>query len=102
MIEIELSTAFFLFTTLPLLVVFGIWIFLGFKRPSHKTDPVDKELIWSCSICMHVYVDSKNPEISPCPQCGSLNKRGDIEKLKVSKSQERRGREDPEKKRQGA
>ena len=79
MIEIELSTALFLFTAFPLLVLFIALISIDFRNRKKKSDRTKEPQIWSCSICTHVYVDSKHSDISQCPECGSYNKREDAD-----------------------
>ena len=37
--------------------------------------PKDIDYIWKCSVCAHIYVDSKHEGMSTCPLCGSYNKR---------------------------
>lgn len=31
--------------------------------------------IWLCTICTHIYVNTKDEKISVCPRCGSYNSR---------------------------
>ena len=76
MIRLDISTALFFYL---LLNVSGVLVLWAFVNPKAKTYAMkqDKDYVWHCSICANVYIDSKNEEISKCPQCGSYNKKSE-------------------------
>ena len=75
MISLDITTLIFLYTLFSVIIILIIWIiygYIGIKRFS----PKDVRYIWKCSVCSHIYVDSKHEDMSVCPLCGSYNKKG--------------------------
>ncbi|MCK4463783.1 MAG: hypothetical protein KAU58_05675 [Candidatus Omnitrophica bacterium] len=74
MIKLDISTALFLYLLFNVIGVLLLWVFFGLrtKRSSFKKD---EDYVWRCSICANLYIDSKNQDLSRCPQCGSYNKK---------------------------
>lgn len=72
MIPVSLATALlvpFLFTMVLLL---GIWLFYDL-RTLRRPLITNKERIYRCSVCNHVYVDGRDVPLVRCPRCGCLN-----------------------------
>lgn len=76
--EISFSHAIFIYLTVFVLLFLFLWLFAGRKKKKEDFSLLEKRL-WRCPVCGGTYVDSKNPEISRCPRCGSLNERQDLE-----------------------
>lgn len=75
MIKLDITTLIFLyilFSVISLLVIWIIYGYIGVRRFL----PKDVRYIWKCSVCSHIYVDSKHEDMSVCPLCGSYNKKG--------------------------
>ena len=80
MFRLDVTMAIFLYLTSSLLAIFALWIF--FERESVLPKFVrEKADVWECTICAYTYVDSKQREISQCPQCKSYNKKSPEERL---------------------
>jgi len=74
MIKLDISMALFLYLFFSTILVLLLWAFFDFGTKL-KTYSSDEEYLWHCGICATTYVDSKNPEFSKCPKCGSLNQK---------------------------
>lgn len=75
MIKLDITGLMFLYTLFSVIIILIIWViygYMGLKRFS----PKDVRYIWKCSVCSHIYVDSKHEDMSVCPLCGSYNKKG--------------------------
>lgn len=59
----------FLFT-LVLLLAAGLYYAARFHVPRVKTS---RSRIYRCSVCRHVYVDTRDVPLARCPRCGCLN-----------------------------
>lgn len=75
MIKLDITTLIFLYTLFSVIIILVIWIIYGYVGVK-KFSPKDIRYIWKCSVCSHVYVDSKHEDMSICPLCGSYNKKG--------------------------
>jgi rubredoxin len=76
MIRIDITTLIFIYILFSVIVIFIIWVILGYKRFKGITpDQKHIENAWKCSICFYTYIDSLHDDISICPLCGSYNKR---------------------------
>ena len=75
MIKLELSVALALYLLSGMIFVFTIWC-LSEVRKRAKDLESEEGFVWRCPTCTHIYVDSKADEISRCPLCKSLVKKG--------------------------
>jgi len=74
MIKLDISTLIFFYALFSVIAILFIWVAFGYKgMKSFRAKDVD--YIWKCSVCSHIYVDSKHEDMSVCPLCGSYNKR---------------------------
>ena len=75
MIKLDISTALFLYLLSTVVTTFLLWIW--FDRDSKlKAFKVEHKNIWQCSVCKYVYANPKDEELSRCPRCKSINKKG--------------------------
>ena len=74
MIRLTFSAAISLYIFLSVLGILLVWIF--FERSELKKFSFAERHLWHCDVCVMPYVDSRSDQISRCPHCGSLNKRG--------------------------
>ena len=70
-IPIDLGGCFYLSLSVLILL---LWIFLEGKKKYKK---VEEDNLWKCPLCFLEYIDSKNKEISRCPRCKTLFKKGE-------------------------
>ena len=77
--EVPLSLAVFIYLSVFLIVFLILWLVAGKKAKKQDFSDLEARL-WNCPVCGSTYVDSKDPEISPCPRCGTLNKKTDTGK----------------------
>ena len=75
MITLDITTFIFLYALCSVIVILILWVIFGYKGV-RRFSPKEIRYIWKCSLCSHIYVDSKHEEISVCPLCGSYNKKG--------------------------
>ena len=75
MIKLDLLTAISLYLIATVIGILVLWLFAERKTLLKDFSPEEK-FVWHCPICAYFYVDSFNDEVSPCPRCGSYNKRG--------------------------
>ncbi len=71
MIPISLGAILVLFVSVPLLVVAVLALHYnlrGLHRPSR-----DKESLYECTECDHVYAFARNRPMDRCPRCNHLN-----------------------------
>lgn len=73
MIELSSTTAFTIYLSLTLGVVFGIWIYHHFTSRRKKISILQQEL-QICEYCHCAYLATTGVEITQCPQCQSFNK----------------------------
>ena len=72
MIEVELSTIFFLYLCATMGVIFILWIRSEYQSRTRATH-VESERTMACSICLQVYIYRENDTITKCPFCQSFN-----------------------------
>jgi uncharacterized C2H2 Zn-finger protein len=71
MIPVEPGTLLVFFVSVPLVitaVLALVYSIRGMHRPTH-----DKESIYECSACGHVYAFARSRPMDRCPRCGHLN-----------------------------
>ena len=71
MIPIPLGAILALFVGVPLLLTAVLALFYNFRslhRPGRE-----KESIYECADCGHVYAFARNRPMDRCPRCGHLN-----------------------------
>ncbi|MDF7826068.1 hypothetical protein P4B35_18705 [Pontiellaceae bacterium B12227] len=71
MIALDLAAILMVFVGFPLLVVSVLSIFYNIRsihRPMRE-----RESIYSCADCGHVYAFARNRPMDRCPRCGHLN-----------------------------
>lgn len=63
------------------ILIFGcVFLFLWIRTEGKKSVRIPefkKEDIWRCPICTYVYVETEHEELSTCPRCGSINRKGE-------------------------
>ncbi len=74
MINLDISTALFLYLFFSVIMLLAAWFFLDFGIKL-KMFVSDEKYIWHCPICSNNYIDSLSEELSECPRCGSYNQR---------------------------
>ena len=74
MISVEVGTLVLLYVLLPVGLFFALWVLFE-EKDKFKSFGTSRELIWQCSICTYIYLNSRNDVISTCPRCGSYNKK---------------------------
>jgi len=77
MIKIDITTLIFFYILFSVIIILIIWAISGYRR-ARNFPGRDNDSIWKCSVCFHVYVDSKHKDISNCPLCGSYNRKGEV------------------------
>lgn len=70
-IPIDLGASIYLIISVNILFM---WVFLEKKRKYKK---IYEDTLWSCPICFYEYIDSKSKDISRCPRCKTLHKKGE-------------------------
>lgn len=70
MIEIDLSTAIVLYSSVLAVLVGGLWMYteLTVRRPQQY---LGKQFLWKCNICGLSYLDEEATRLSQCPRCSS-------------------------------
>jgi len=71
MIPLQLGTILVFFVSVPLLITVFLALFYNVRslhRPSRE-----KESIYECADCGHVYAFARNRPMDRCPRCGHLN-----------------------------
>ena len=69
MIKIDILLAVAIFLSIPLCVVFVVWIFYNFHR-GRMAGP-DEDQIRQCPYCTYVFVSYREGDIQMCPRCQS-------------------------------
>jgi len=72
LISLDISTALFIYLLCSVIAVLILWMFRGLRQ-KETVFKEEEDYIRHCEICAFEYVDSKEENISKCPQCGSLN-----------------------------
>lgn len=75
MIKLDISVAVFLYLLGTVIIIFLLWIFLD-RKSKINSYKVDRKDVWQCSVCRYVYIDQKDTDLSRCPRCKSINKKG--------------------------
>ncbi len=73
MIRVSLTTLIFIYLFLFLSVVFGLWIWGGWKRQRRERLALRHRV--RCSLCAFEFEDPTEEPLPRCPRCGSLNER---------------------------
>lgn len=73
MIEITWATAFLLYLTFLLCILFTLWIFSHLAHKRKKLTLSRQEII-ICEYCHNTYIADRDRDLSRCPACNSLNK----------------------------
>ena len=71
MISMQLGTILVLFVSVPLFITAVLALFYNFRslhRPGRE-----RESIYECAECGHVYAFARNRPMDRCPRCGHLN-----------------------------
>ncbi|MDH3982409.1 MAG: DNA repair protein RadA [Kiritimatiellaceae bacterium] len=71
MIPIQLGTILILFVSLPLSIIAVLSLFYNFRARHRPTR--EKESIYECDECGHVYAIARSRPMDRCPRCGLLN-----------------------------
>ena len=71
MIAMDLGSILLIFMAVPLLIIAGLSLYYSF-RFRHKPSS-EKESIYACADCGHVYAFARNRPMDRCPRCGHLN-----------------------------
>ena len=74
MISVDISTAVFLYLIFSLFAIFLLWVRFE-KGGVFQKYSIHHQEVWLCEICAYTYVDSRNEDLSRCPQCQSWNKK---------------------------
>lgn len=81
MIVLTYSTAFMLYLSLSLIVVFGFWCFNHYQTKK-KVIISNEQGLYLCEYCHHTYLEDTLRKVNTCPQCGLLNRQNSYEPLK--------------------
>ncbi|MCM8772678.1 MAG: hypothetical protein NC926_03605 [Candidatus Omnitrophica bacterium] len=73
MIKITIDFGAFIYLLSSVIILF-LWFF-GERKEKFKKK--EEDFLWQCPLCFFEYIDSKNKEISRCPQCKTLFKKGE-------------------------
>jgi len=71
MIPMQLGTILVFFVSVPLFIMAVLALYYNFcsmHRPNRE-----KESIYACAECGHVYAFARNRPMDRCPRCGHLN-----------------------------
>ena len=71
MIPMQLGTILVLFVSVPLLITGILALYYNF-RSMHRPNR-EKESIFECANCGHVYAFARNRPMDRCPRCDHLN-----------------------------
>lgn len=71
MIIISIPLLIVFFVSIPLLIISGLALYYNI-RTIHKPNR-EKENIYICNNCKHIYALNKNRPMDRCPRCGNLN-----------------------------
>jgi rRNA maturation endonuclease Nob1 len=71
MILMELGTILVLFVSVPLFItaVLALYYSIRFRHRPNR----EKESIYECAACGHVYAFARSRPMDRCPRCGHLN-----------------------------
>jgi len=72
MIQISLSAALVLYSSILGLLALFIWVYTEVTvRRSYRV--LEKQFLWRCVFCGYIYLDEGAGEVSMCPRCESYN-----------------------------
>jgi len=71
MISMPLDIIMVLLVSVPILVTALLALFYNFRSLHHSER--ERESIYECSECGHVYAFARNRPMDRCPRCGHLN-----------------------------
>ncbi|MEA2068273.1 MAG: hypothetical protein U9P12_03635 [Verrucomicrobiota bacterium] len=71
MIPMQLGSIMVLFVCIPLLITAVLALVYGFRNMHRPTR--EKESIYECAACRHVYAFARSRPMDRCPRCGHLN-----------------------------
>ena len=71
MISMQLSTMLVFFVTVPLFITAVLALIYTVQSKHRPTR--EKESIYECAECRHVYAFARNRPMDRCPRCGHLN-----------------------------
>ena len=71
MIPMQLSTILVLFVSFPLLAIAVLALHYNIRTMHHPNR--EKESIYECAECGHVYARARNRPMDRCPRCNHLN-----------------------------
>jgi rRNA maturation endonuclease Nob1 len=71
MIAMELGTILVFFVSVPLLITAILALVYNFRNKHRRSQ--EKESIYECTGCGHVYAFARNRPMDHCPRCGHLN-----------------------------
>ena len=71
MIPMQLGTILVFFVSVPLFITAALGLFYAI-RSRHRSGR-ERESIYSCAGCGHVYAFARNRPMDRCPRCGHLN-----------------------------
>ena len=72
MIELELTRALALYSSVLLGMALFIWIYAA-VTVHHTQRVLEKQHLWRCTFCGFTYLDEYAREMSQCPRCESFN-----------------------------
>jgi len=70
-IPIDLGTCIYL--SISVIILF-LWLFWERRKITKKES---NNNFWKCPLCFFEYIDSRNEEMSRCPRCKTLFKKGE-------------------------
>ena len=73
MIELSPTTAFMVYLSMTIGVLFGIWVYQHYQTRKKKIISSEKEL-FVCEFCHFAYLEEGIKPVTQCPQCQSYNK----------------------------
>ena len=71
MIEVEISSLFFIYLTITLVILFFSWMYFEFFKKK-KGRKKSEKVVLRCSICAHAHLIDTDETFSKCPRCGNL------------------------------
>lgn len=71
MIPLPPENILVVFVAVPLLVTFVLALFYALRNPHRPSR--ERENIYECAECGHVYALARNRPMDRCPRCGHLN-----------------------------
>ena len=72
MIQISLTTALVLYSSVLLILLLLIWIYTEVSvRRSYRV--LEKQFLWRCVFCGYIYLDEAAETLSQCPRCHSFS-----------------------------